>query len=296
MTERFANNASTTLNGSINNSTTTVVVSSAVGFPTSGNFRILVDSELMLVTAVSGNTFTVTRAIESTGAASHTSGVNITHIITAGGLGQYLSEHGGSPGYLPSSVPVLNLTSTSFTQINVTHATIVDTAGEISVRMANAIGTGHSNYDIAIFWRPMTTTVQVGFALSTTSSGTGSEPGVGIGLMHAGQNNLEALHVCCNGSSGIGFNVRRWTDANTWDTDIINTVAVTPSDLMWLQIHDDGTDFVYSFSNNGLDWIETWRHAKADYFSGVPDRVFFSCHNYQNVDRNMLGNILHWSE
>ena len=294
MTERFANNASTTLNGTINNSTTTVVVTSAVGFPTSGNFRILVDSELMIVTGVSGNTFTVTRSAEGTGAAGHTSGVNVTHIITAGGLNQYLSEHGGSPGYLPSSVPVLNLTSSSFTQINVTHATIVDTTGQISVRMAPHSTGG--NYDVALFHRPMTTTVQIAFTLSGPTSGSSTNFACGIGLYHTGQNKFESYHIAVNGNLGIAAAMKRWTDTSTFDTPLVNNVCVTPSDLMWLQVHDDGTDFVYSFSNNGLDWIEGYRHIKSAYFSATPDRVCFIVHNLNNVDREMVANILHWSE
>lgn len=86
--EQFANSASSTLNGTISSSVTSLTVASASTFPSSGNFRIIVDSEIMLVTAVSTNTFTVTRGYESTVAASHTSGVAVTHILTAGSLTQ----------------------------------------------------------------------------------------------------------------------------------------------------------------------------------------------------------------
>lgn len=83
----LSNNATTTLNGNINNSTTTVVVTSASGFPSSGSFIIIIDSELMLVTAGQGTTtWTVTRNIEGTTAASHTSGVTIGNVISAGYL------------------------------------------------------------------------------------------------------------------------------------------------------------------------------------------------------------------
>lgn len=84
--EQFANKQQTTLNGSINNSTTTVVVTSASGFPTKGNFRIIITDptsgdEILLVTGVSGNTFTVSRGGEST-AVSHGSGLLVTHVLT----------------------------------------------------------------------------------------------------------------------------------------------------------------------------------------------------------------------
>jgi len=90
-TEQFANNASTTLNGGINNAVTSLVVTSASGFPSSGNFRIIIDSEIMIVTAVSGTTFTVTRNAESTSAASHSNGAAVTCILTAGSIAALLS-------------------------------------------------------------------------------------------------------------------------------------------------------------------------------------------------------------
>lgn len=84
MAERFTNNASTTLNGAINNAVTSLVVTSASLFPTAGNFRIRIEDEIMLVTAVAGTTFTVTRAYEGTAAASHANAVTVREILTAG--------------------------------------------------------------------------------------------------------------------------------------------------------------------------------------------------------------------
>jgi hypothetical protein len=90
--EQFANNAASTLSSSINNSVTSLTVASAAAFPAAGNFRIIVDAEIMLVTAVSTNTFTVTRAQEGTTATSHTSPAAVTHILTAGGLLQGIAD------------------------------------------------------------------------------------------------------------------------------------------------------------------------------------------------------------
>jgi len=90
MAEKFANSASTTINqgGGIAAGDTSVIVTSAALFPSSGNFRILIDSEIILVTAVSGSTFTIVRGQESTSAASHANGAGVTHILTAGAITQ----------------------------------------------------------------------------------------------------------------------------------------------------------------------------------------------------------------
>lgn len=76
--------ASTTLNGSINNSTTSIEILSATGWPTvsnNGHYAVidpgLATEEKVLVTARSGTTLTVTRAGDSTSAAAHDDGATI---------------------------------------------------------------------------------------------------------------------------------------------------------------------------------------------------------------------------
>src|SRR5262249_9073364 len=56
---------------------TTVTVASGAGFPALGNFRIRIDSEIMLVTAINGKTFTVQRGVSGTLATSHAAGAPV---------------------------------------------------------------------------------------------------------------------------------------------------------------------------------------------------------------------------
>jgi Tfp pilus assembly protein PilX len=69
---RVGRGASTTLAAAITSSQTTITVASASGFPTSGTFRVRIDDEDMTVTGGQGTTtWTVTRGVNSTTAASH---------------------------------------------------------------------------------------------------------------------------------------------------------------------------------------------------------------------------------
>lgn len=105
--EQYANNAQNTLGAAITVTTSPVniTMSGVTGFPTTGNFRILIDSELMLVTAVSGTTFTCTRPIEGTSAATHTNGTPVVHILTAGSLEQLVGDRNifGTMASLPAA-------------------------------------------------------------------------------------------------------------------------------------------------------------------------------------------------
>ena len=47
--ERFANGGLSSLDAAIDNDDLALTVKSAVGFPTGGNFRIIVDNEIVLV-------------------------------------------------------------------------------------------------------------------------------------------------------------------------------------------------------------------------------------------------------
>src|SRR5688572_4967096 len=91
--ELFTNNGTTTLNGAINNSVTTITVTLGSVFPNTGNFRVIVDSEIMLCTARSGNDLTVTRGSEGSTAASHSNGATISLIITNGSIRQLMSDY-----------------------------------------------------------------------------------------------------------------------------------------------------------------------------------------------------------
>jgi hypothetical protein len=86
MVEQFVNAAQSTLSESITDSVTELTVTSATKFPGTGDFRIVIDSEIMIVTGVAGNVFTVTRAAETTTATSHAELATVGHTLTNASL------------------------------------------------------------------------------------------------------------------------------------------------------------------------------------------------------------------
>jgi hypothetical protein len=91
--EEFANNASTTLSAAIvSTGATTLTVASTSAFPGSGNFRVLIDNELVIVTGVAGTTWTITRGAEGTTAATHLNGAAVVHVLTAASIIAAVSE------------------------------------------------------------------------------------------------------------------------------------------------------------------------------------------------------------
>lgn len=92
--ENFVNDFATTLASAITTvGQTTVNVTSSTGAP-APRFRAMVDSEIIIVTAVAHPVWTFTRGAENTTPATHLNGATIAHILSKGGLDQYLLEWG----------------------------------------------------------------------------------------------------------------------------------------------------------------------------------------------------------
>jgi hypothetical protein len=90
MAETFANHAGTTLSAAISSTSrpVTFTVASAVGLPSSGNFRLEFQTgEIMLITSISGTSLTGS-TVEGTTAATHAAGEAVNHVLTAGSMVQ----------------------------------------------------------------------------------------------------------------------------------------------------------------------------------------------------------------
>jgi hypothetical protein len=116
--EQFTNLAITTLNTGVDAllTTTTVIVNDASRFPTLGQFRIRLDNEFMLVTGVSGTSFTVVRAIEGSTAAPHLPGIAVSQVLTAGAMSAFCQT-------IVATQADIDLTTTANTVIDTRPAT-----------------------------------------------------------------------------------------------------------------------------------------------------------------------------
>ena len=105
--EQFTNDAITTLVNTIASTDTSLTVATNLGFPASAQFRIRIDNEILLVTGVSGATWTVTRAVEPVSglqvAAAHAAGASVEHVLTQASLKSAGVQNNLSTTTLPTS-------------------------------------------------------------------------------------------------------------------------------------------------------------------------------------------------
>ncbi len=285
--EQFANIASTTLNGTISAGATSLVVTSATAFPASGNFRIIVETEIMLVTAVAGTTFTVTRGQESTAAVSHNSGVLVTHTLTAGALTQLKSDllpvstYASRPAagvasriFSPTDGgfqfvddgttwrPIIDgivgtqpPSAASFTAFNQGSATLVDANGTVFMSGAND---GGGNV-IRGFTQPFTNgvnTICEAVVLMqpdpSQSGSTWSAHGVIIRESSSARAVTMWLAIAHTNSQFYGESTT-WT-SNTSRTGAVGYAYGGPGP-MFIRLRKDATNFYSEYSRNRVSWV-----------------------------------------
>ena len=295
-TEKYANDAATTLNGSINNSTTTVVVTSAAAFPSVGQFRIKIDDEILLVTSVSSNTFTVaTRGtIDGTSAASHADLVAVTQVLTKGGLDQIIADNCQDVAYssLPAAekagrtihvsdsphmfrdngstldaysggpriyVPPL---ASAFTWDNQNSATATDNAGTLYVSKQSS-GT-ISNQMITLYKTAPSAPYKV-TAKILADFAPQNFNGWGMGWRQSSDGKLAGYMHIFVGALMVGF-ARKFTNSTTWSADYFGSLP--QQHLPWLRIEDDNTNRICSVSPDGINWKVVHTIGRTDFLTG----------------------------
>ena len=213
--------AFSTLSANMLATDTTLTLTSAASFPTTGGI-ILIGTEQMSYTTVSGSTLTgLTRGINGTTAATHSSGNNVgcatvTVAITANGanIGQYVSFAGATTGggFTPASLindgsAISNTASTNQFQVigvvDVNHFTINiangATGGPLTFSTSAAtFGGGSVTAQFQIALGPQYYTLGTGWSAGTWSTGTWSY----------------------SAAAGVGTQLQVWSQAN-WGGDLI---------------------------------------------------------------------------
>jgi hypothetical protein len=330
MAEQFKNLASTTLSGAIDNATTSVGVASAMGF-TGGNFRILVDSEIMLVTGVSGTTFTVVRSQEGTAASAHSNGATVAHVLTAGALDAHDQNDlagydlyankpaAGVPGriFLPSDGlfierdngstwekfgPVWPMTppqSANFpTWVNQGSATCVDNKGAIFLEAGNS-----SNEQLRARLQAYPTppfTVDMAFLTNVFPY---SSPSITAGLCI--RDSVSGKFQCYGvGNTDLhirGYNYSSYSAASGgvtgWPGSGDNHQL--EQNLIWVRYYDDGASArVISISADGVTWQQMVSNSRTDYLT--PNQIGFFANSlagyYSSYPVDTGITVLHWSQ
>jgi hypothetical protein len=288
-----------TLNGAINDSTTTVVVDDGSVFPSTGNFRVLVDTEIMHVTARTGTTLTVNRGIEGTTAASHSSGATVSHIMTAGNLlrtGQDNVPLWGSTSRPPFGIYDGGIIDSSdFTVVNQNSTVITDDFGCIALdKPPNSL----SNQNCTLLVRPATIPFTITMAMQFRCVVGNIADNIMAGLIVGDSGTDEFITFGVDdivSSSRVQRRIAAWryTDATTYSGAASQSALdMTFADVVWLRIVANGSNLIYSLSQDGISWQQI-KSELDDAFLSAIDQVGFQINSRSN-NYHALMRVLHW--
>ena len=295
MAETYINGFNTFVATTMTVGTTMFVTQAA---PVASGFRVLVDSEMMLVTS-GGNltTWTVTRGIEGTTIANHFTGAAIIVILTAGSLDALRTQWNGFGTYAskPTSgmktgdryrctdspyeyiyngttwdayaygYKVVEPSLAAFTQVAVDKSTFDTTHGGIYQMVVGAGSTEHAQ--VLAQTLPATPYyVDAAFSMIILANNGGCGSGVSAGT--ATSNAFALNRVGWESNANWVYESTLNNSTTSWNANRgqINVMPVVP--MIWTRVYDDGTtNRTFYISPNGYNWHQMYQEGRTATFT-----------------------------
>lgn len=316
-TEKFSNNATTNLTNPIGSGDASFDVNAVTNFPTTGNFRIRIDDEIMLVTAVTGLTFSVTRGQETTSAVSHSAGTLVREVLTAGAVDRLRADtiQTGTRAARPTNEKegILYLTNNSFYLYRdtgsawVAHGTILKLTEPIDSDFAwvNQGTATVSTTNGGVFLRGATYGAgeSINIRKKTLSPTIGYQTGIGFvpHLNPSSNGSTHCGHVLRDSASGkfIAFGIQQVNGSPATlvikqynsETSLNATLYDTQMNFretIGLSVADNGSLRLYFIANDGFNGILVYVESRTTFIT--PDEYGFYVSNFTNSFSSTLAN------
>ncbi|MGA2502350.1 MAG: hypothetical protein ABSH20_31805, partial [Tepidisphaeraceae bacterium] len=259
------------LNSSATTGDSTLDVVDGTVFPAAGDFRVLVDDELMLCTARSSNTLTVTRAIEGTTLASHAAAALISQVVSQGGVQRYLRDN---DPLFDTTRAAFRIIDASQNRLYAADFTLHDySGGSVAYDFGNSIvlqGGGG-----AYLTRPIPGGPTWTLSVAVRTMGTSIESywgGAVIGVMDTGNQSVIMRYR----SQEAGVLITHQNGSGGYQPgDIVGPQNIFAVDWLWMRITDpnDGS-WHFQISDDGKHWLEVGSYGKSSYL-GTVNRILF---------------------
>lgn len=283
-TEQITNLSSGFVNTDIAVGDTSISIFGGI-WPASGNFRLRIENELMLVTAVSGSgpyTFTVTRAIESTAAAIHVKGTYASEVLTAASIVQAIKDQITAAGVVTYTnpdqpyPPVLS----NFSWLNQASSTITQDINTLALISPASNGSeAVSGMYMAAPATPYKITARIDVLIPSANY-------VCAGLFFRNSSAGTISGLCAAYNSTPCLQGYKWNSPTSYSG---NTYFNVPWYFYpkWYQISDDGTNRKYSVSQDGQTFIDLYSVGRTDFLTA--DTVGFFVNNNQSSSGKSAG-------
>jgi hypothetical protein len=327
MVEQFVNDAGSVLASSIDNTVTSLSIVSASTFPASGNFRIIIDSEIMLVTAISGTTLTVSRGQEGTTAVSHNSGASVDVVLTKGAMqqfridsnsigtyssrptadsnlvgriyrttdGPYIYRDNGSSwdafGPIYNCVP---LDDSGFSWVNQNGASVDSSGGSVILSNFNTAGTSLS-ISMRVKTAPSTPySIEIAFQPYWTF-GTAFQS-IMFGFRESSSGKLHNYGLDLQGSTCVPLiRSEKWNSGTSYSADYGSLAFNGFRDIPhFVKIQDDGTNRKFYYSWDGYYWLLWNSNGRTDWITA--NQIYYGVRQDTNSGGPIGVRIWSWKQ
>ena len=281
--EILQNDTQTTLNGALTDVATSVVVTDGSAYPADGDYRIMVDDEIMRVTARSGNTFTVVRAQEGTTGVAHNDGSTVIYSLTEEAIEHYNRDRVPLWDVTPplrlydaSGNPIL---SSGFTWVNQGGATATDRGNSVVMNVPNVSGANVRLLKLAAPSTPYH--VILGFQCFGEMGTVTTFPRHGLWFRESASGKLmNIMFRWLNTAQGTpDIEVEKFNSPTSFNASATARVYYHHWPMIWFRIGDDGVDLTFDVGPNGIDWDEVFTEARGTFFTTAPDEVGFGANS-----------------
>lgn len=281
--EQLVNDYTTTLAQNCVIGAGTIEVNDASSLPT-GDFRIVIESEIMKVTNVNGNILTVERGEEGTTAVTHNSGLTVQAVLTANQLKSLKAERDPLWTPHPNLRPLrcydqndAPLIASDFTGVNLGgRGTLVDSASGSLVATVDDSAPGAHGHHLWIIDTPSPPYyVYMGAYGVWRHGGSSQYPQFGIDLQDSNTSRIVGINY--NMATGIGHTSRvfQWTDPTTFSSAPFSFTPVSFGPIKWFRIYDDNSNHRFSVSYDGIHWAEIYSQSRTAWLANGGDKVGF---------------------
>jgi hypothetical protein len=211
---------------------------------------------------------------EGTTATGHTSGTAAVVPITVGSLTAWNANtvfQYGLSGTLPVGAMYDSsgvLTASSFTLANGSGATVTDSAGGLSL----IVPAGSGGFDLStMLLATPSTPYSVQCALSFMTCGA-NFCSLWAGLALSDSSGKLVTHgLFANGSGTLlELATSKLSSSSAEVGDYVSNVLFFQGLHLWLKISDDGTNFTFYRSADGVSWVQHWQVRRTDYLTAGP--------------------------
>lgn len=331
-TEYFAANAVTILAAPVSLADTTITVFPPDNlFPINFPYRIRIGDEYMLVTSGVGLTWTVTRGVEGSTIATHEVLDEVANVFTVESLinlawtycqvgtraalpapdtelegrfyfqdnpGLYIRRDDGDAwAAFGTFFELYEPNETGFSWINQQTATTSTTNGGVVLSSPAPLLAG-DNINLRVETAPATPyTVKAGFIPLLYPE---NQTSIGLVFRETATSKIIFFRLMFDNTTttktDLVLSVDKYTSPTVLSANYVVASANTfKSSLMWFSVTDDGTDLIFSYSNNNIDYTNFYQVARNNFFTTGPDQVGYAI-NSNTVSGNAILTLLSWQE